>query len=76
MSKAIVKYSAAKVEWVKMSARGDWWQKDSSRSKRKGLQEGSEACYDAWFGNSALDKKKKKIYCTKDVEYWPARQEE
>lgn len=42
---------------VEMSVRGDLWQRDSSTCEREGLLDGSEACYDLWFGFSSTNKK-------------------
>lgn len=42
---------------MEMSVRNDFWQKDSSKSERKALQDGSETCYDIWIGDTDTDKK-------------------
>lgn len=60
---------------VEMSFRGDLWQKDSNKSERKEIQDGSET-YDAWFGD---DGKKtgggaERIMISKDSECGDARQ--
>ena len=49
--------SADRVEWVEKSVRSDLWQKGSSESERKGLQEGSETSNVLWFGSSGTDQK-------------------
>lgn len=38
---------------METSVRNDFWQKDSSKSERKALQDGS----DIWIGDSGADKK-------------------
>lgn len=49
--------SAGRVEQVEKIVRDDLWQKDNSMSERKGLQDGSESCYDIWFWETGTNKK-------------------
>lgn len=42
----VVKTGSARVQWVETSVRGSFVTKDSSKSERESLQDGSETCYD------------------------------
>lgn len=50
--------SVGRMEWVEASVRGDFWQKDRSKSERENVQDGSETCCDACFGDGGTNKKK------------------
>lgn len=43
---------------VEMRVTGDLWQKETSKTESKGLQDDNETCYDIWFGDSSTSKKK------------------
>lgn len=53
----MVNWSASRVEQVEMSVRIDLWQKDSDKSEREDLRDGSETCYDVGMETVSLTKR-------------------